>query len=214
LLPFQKKVFEIVDDAANDRAIYWLYSILGDMGKSWLVRQLVKHYKALLINPNAAKGACELIRTHLKNSDEFTSKPIILVDLGRAAASQVTKLYVTLEAIQGCISDTNDTATWETPPHVIVFANDTPAFDRLSADRLRVHLITETYELMRATHVEKQLQAYHQRLRELQREEEEAATSGEMPVRLQARANGSGAGGSGTAVNDGHLVRCAAPSVL
>ena len=53
--PFQKEILKIVRGKADDRAIYWLYSIEGDMSKSMLVKHLVDQYEALKINTQAAK---------------------------------------------------------------------------------------------------------------------------------------------------------------
>ena len=95
---------------------------------------------------------------------------------------------------------------WENLPHVIVFANERPDIGRLSADRLRVYLITKKHELVQQRYVEKELKAEAERLSLLQDQEEEAAKSGNAPPReLLRRASGaSGAGSSSGA--DGYEV--------
>ena len=197
--PFQSGVLEIANQEPSDSAIYWFYSMQGNVGKTRLAEQLIKLYDALLVKPKAPKRALDGIRQQLEKSAKFQAKPIIIVDLGRSASTQIKTLYETLETIQGSFSDSNGTTTWPTPPHVFVFANDTPETGRLTADRLRVHLITKDHELQRATHIENELKAYDDQLNELQRQEEEAARSGELPPRLHGR----GGAGSSSADNGG-----------
>ena len=127
----------------------------------------------------------------LGESEAFAEKPVLILDLGRSASAQVKGLYVTLETILGSFSDKEGTVTWSTPPHVIVFANDTPATGELSADRLHVHLITRKHTLVRAKHIEQELAAHDRRLEELQAQEEAAAESGETPARLLNRGSNS-----------------------
>ena len=202
--PFQKKILKIVAGEADDRAIHWIYSIQGSVGKSRVAMALVERYGALMIDPQKAKGSRELIRVQLEESEAFVKKPVLILDLGRAASAQVKGLYVTLETVLGSFSDKEGTVTWPTSPHVIVFANDTPATDELSADRLRVYLVTREHKLQRAKHIDEELAAEHQRLQELQEQEEEAARTGETPGRLLNRGSSSASGST----DDGHLVRC------
>ena len=91
--PFQKKILKIVEGEADDRAIHWFYSIQGKVGKSRVAKELVERYGALIIDPQKAKGSLELIRKQLKKSEAFFKKPVLVIDLGRAASAQVKGLY-------------------------------------------------------------------------------------------------------------------------
>ena len=116
------------------------------------------------------------------------------------------KLYQVLEAIQRSFSDSNGSMQWENLPHVIVFANNTPETGRLSADRLRVHLVTKKHELVRQLYIEKELKAEEERQSLLQDQEEEAARTGEAPPReLERRARGASGTGSSSGA-DGYQV--------
>ena len=214
LRPFQTELFRIVNGNADDRAIIWCYSVQGMVGKSYLVNKLVELYDALVLKPGAAQGSIELVRTRKEESAKFSQKPVVIIDLGRSASAQTKKLYETLETIQGSFSDKQGTQTWSTPPHVLVFANEVPETGRLSADRLRVHLITAKYELVRAKHIERPLKEYEARLKEEQALEEAAAESGEMPPRLVARAAAGKGGAGGSGNSDAHHVRSASPCSL
>ena len=114
------------------------------------------------------------------------------------------KLYQVLEAIQGSFSDSNGSMQWENLPHVIVFANERPDIKRLSADRLRVYLITKKHELVQQRYVEKELKAEAERLSLLQDQEEQAAESGNAPPRELLR-RASGASGADFRVDGFHV---------
>ena len=130
-------------------------------------------------------------------SAKFKAKPVLLIDLPRSASSTTKTLYQTLETIQGSFSGSDGTVTWQTPPHVLVFANDTPKTDCLSADRLRVFLVTQELELVQPKYIEAQLKANDEIQNELQAQEEKAALTGVAPQRLLTRLTSGAAGGAG-----------------
>ena len=204
-LPFERDILGFLNEPGS-RAIHWIYSIIGALGKSRFTSELVTLFDALIIDPHAPKGALELIGKQKAKSAKFVSKPVLILDLPRSESVVAKKLYQVLESIQGSFSDSNGTMQWEKLPHVIVFANDTPETGALSADRLRVHLITKKHELVEHRQVMNELEAEAERLSLLQDQEEEAAKSGDPPPRqLERRARGvSGAGSSSGA--DGHQV--------
>ena len=197
LLPFEKQVIGFVNEPAG-RTIHWIYSMIGDLGKSRCCAMLVKMFDALVIDPAAAKDALKLIGKHKAESALFVSKPVLILDLPRTQPVMAKKLYQVLEVIQGSFSDRNGTIQWAKLPHVIVFANDTPETERLSADRLRVYLLTKEHKLVPQRYVEKQLKVVEDKQRLLQEQEEEAAREDKTPPReLERRARGvSGAGSS------------------
>ena len=205
-LPFEQDLIDMIVNKPGNRAIHWICSIIGDVGKSRFISLLVTLFDALVIDPHAAKGALELIGKQKTNSAKFVSKPVLILDLPRTEPTTAKKLYQVLETVQGSFSDSNGTMQWENLPHVIVFSNDTPDTGRLSADRLRVHLITKKHELVEHRQVMNQLKAEEVRQSLLQDQEEEAARSGNAPPRqLLRRASGaSGAGSSSGA--DGYPV--------
>ena len=89
---------------------------------------------------------------------------------------------------------------------MIVFANDTPETGRLSADRLRVRLITKEHELVPQRYVEKELKEVDERHWLLQEQEEEAARTGEPPPReLERRARGVSGAGSSSGADGFHV---------
>ena len=182
-LPFQHDILEIIGGDASDRAIYWIYSMQGECGKSYLAKWLVQEHGALVINAQTTRNTYETIIKQVASSTLFAEKPIIIVDLPRAASSQATKdkLYSTLEAIQGTIPGTDG---WSTTPHVLVFANTEPDITKLSADRLRVYLVTCDSKLVKATHIHNMIDQHMAHQLDIQKREEEAAVTGVPPPRL------------------------------
>ena len=157
---------------------------------------LVDTFDALVIGPDAAKGALDLIGKHKAESAMFESNPVIILDLPRTKSVAAVKLYQVLEVIQGAFSDRNGTIKWANLPHVIVFANDVPKTERLSADRLCVHLLTKEHELVPQPYVEKQLKEVEEHQRLLQEQEEEAARSTEPPPRARGMSGASSSSGA------------------
>ena len=207
-LPFEQDVINMIVEEPGSRSIHWIYSREGNLGKTRLADELITLFDALRIDPGAAKGALELIGKQKEKSATFVSKPVLLLDLPRSEPVAAKKLYKVLEVIQGSFSDRNDTIQWMNLPHVIVFANERPETQRLSADRLRVRLITMKHELVRHRYVDKLLEKERERQRLEQEQEEEAARTGEPPPReLERRARGtSGAGSSSSSSVDGFHV--------
>lgn len=203
LKPFEQDIIDLLNGLGS-RAIYWIYSLIGAVGKSRFTSVLVTLFDALIIDPHAAKGALELIGKQKEKSAKFVSNPVLILDLPRSEPLTAKKLYQVLETIQGSFSDSNGTMQWKNLPHVIVFANDAPETGRLSADRLCVRLITKEHELVTPLHVENQLKAEKKRQSKLQDQEEEAARTGEAPPREHLR-RASGASGAGFHADGFHV---------
>jgi len=201
--PFQKSIIDIVEKAADPRAIQWVYSLLGKYGKSLLAEYLVERYDALVIHEDAAKDSLKRIRDHRKASDTFAQKPVLIIDIPRSKSTHTKTLYTTLETIQGVHGE------WTTPPHILVFANTSPDMDKLSPDRMHVYLITSEYVLQPAKHLEKGLEKYDEQLAALQAQEEEAARTGVTPARLLPERGAAGSSGvtSSAPPDDVHQAR-------
>ena len=177
-------------DEEDARTIHWVYSIEGDVGKSWLKDYMVKTYEALVVAVDKPTDVKHLILTAMKgkNNKKFKKNPIVIADLSRTESRFLDRpaLYTTLETICGNFHSTKyegGTVQWERPPHVIVFANQAPAVEMLSPDRFQVYLISKgSLDLMKDTTIDAQLEAYRQELARLQAEKEEAILNGPQPT--------------------------------
>ena len=70
-------------DEEDARTIHWVYSIEGDVGKSWLKDYMVKTYEALVVAVDEPTDVKHLILTAMKgkNNDKFKKNPIVIADL-------------------------------------------------------------------------------------------------------------------------------------
>ena len=108
LYQWQNKVFILVQNASGDRSIIWIYSIKGGFGKSFFATFLVNEFGALVINATSGVATKDLIAKEKKENDLFAKKPVIVVDLPRAASNEARrgKIYQVLESIKGSFHST------------------------------------------------------------------------------------------------------------
>lgn len=131
LYPYQKEILEMIKREPDDRKIYWYYDRKGNVGKTTLVKHLCIKHKALVLggaNRDALYGIAQTL--------EKKELEIILFDIPRTNQNKLS--YQALENAKNgiffspkyesgmCVYD---------PPHVVVFANALPDFDKLSEDR-------------------------------------------------------------------------------
>jgi hypothetical protein len=161
------------DDETDTRVIMWAYSILGDTGKSYLKSHLVRTFGALVVDPMSGKDIKHAIYKRMHPEGEpceadqlFQQNPVVIVDIPRPASHVVQRhdLYCALEEIQGDFHSTKyqgGQVSWgDVSPKVIVFANEPPAVDKLSTDRLQVFKInSHTLDMRKDTTFDAELEA-------------------------------------------------------
>lgn len=147
--PFQKDIIEILNGKPHPRSIIWCYEETGCVGKSYLCKYLgitmdcikgggkkddVLHQTAKAI----AAGKCPkvIIMDCPRKMQKFFSYTVVeMLKNGDAASGKYEGSDITFPI-----------------PHVIVFANEPPAFDSMSMDRWDVrriddgHLVSEPTE--------------------------------------------------------------------
>ena len=66
-------------DEEDARTIHWVYSIEGDVGKSWLKDYMVKTFEALVVAVDKPTDVKHLILTAMKgkNNNKFKKNPIV-----------------------------------------------------------------------------------------------------------------------------------------
>ena len=88
---WQQKVLDFVSaDEEDARTIHWVYSIEGDVGKSWLKDHMVKTYEALVVAVDKPTDVKHLILTAMKgkNNDKFKKNPIVIAGRGSSRSKQ------------------------------------------------------------------------------------------------------------------------------
>jgi len=131
LYNWQEDIIKIIDTVPDNRKVYWFWSERGNVGKSCFVKHLCMNYNAILLTKGKYNDICNLIY----KADMHTNK-IVVFDLPRNNGNSIS--YDAIESIKnGMITNMK----YETgfvcfpPPHVVVFANDPPDENKLSADR-------------------------------------------------------------------------------
>jgi len=133
LYPWQEQlVVRECEKEPDDRTIHWLWDERGGLGKSQLVKYLVKNHHGMLISGKSADVKYQIATA------EFPPD-IILYDIPRNANGKVN--YQVLEDIKnGLFSSTKyETKMIFIPsPHVFCFANWKPNLEAMSIDRWNV----------------------------------------------------------------------------
>lgn len=175
--PWQNKVINMLrDDMAMGRKILWIYSLKEEMGKSDLARFLVDQQDAVNLEAKKPKDWQKTVQGKLAQQDQFAELPILIMDLPRMIRIDMNTMYETLE---NALKGPSDYQTWKIPPRIIVFANHPPASQKLSSDRLDVHIITESFELLKDKSAQTAQAAFQAETSDKQKKYEEGARTGE-----------------------------------
>lgn len=122
---WQKEILEIITTKPDKRKIYWYWDTSGCSGKTTLVRHILLNYDAILLD--GAKRDMAFA---------WNGEPIVLCNFSRAREGKIS--YDGLESIKDGIVFS---AKYESKqkvfnrPHLICFANWTPAVESMSSDR-------------------------------------------------------------------------------
>jgi hypothetical protein len=145
--PWQMKVLETLSkECTNDRTILWYSDILGRSGKSKFTEHLEMFYKIMFLQDlKLSTVACRIRAAYEKGGNEINT---IIIDLPRGYKME-KEHYNTLEYLKsGKITSEkydsvkiNFTGSYNKPPHVIVFSNELPDFNKLTGDKLGLLVI-------------------------------------------------------------------------
>ena len=161
---------------ADERTILWVYSIDGDVGKSYLKDHLMGTFNALVVDGTRVRDVKHAILKKIEDDDEFLDNPIVVLDIPRQLSTVVnsSSFYVSLEEIQRNFHSgkyKGGQVVWTVPPKVIVFANCPPATDKLSSDRLKTYLInSDNLDMQRDVIIDAKLAAQSIEFKRLQNE--------------------------------------------
>lgn len=133
--PWQNEILELLKTKPDSRTINWYWESKGNSGKSFLCK-----YIDLMEDAIIAQGKTADILNQLLMHVKAGKRPnIVIVDIPREKLDFT--LYSTLEMLKNghVYSGKYEGGKLIFPhPHVIVFANDQPHMERLSADRWRI----------------------------------------------------------------------------
>lgn len=133
---WQKKCIDIIKNEPDDRSIYWFYENSGNFGKTKLAKYICTNYNAITVSGKSADVKCG-IALHKKNTGLYPD--IVIFDIPRCNIN-----YLSYEALEKVKDGLFFSGKYESGmiimncPHVIVFANEEPAYELLSTDRWKV----------------------------------------------------------------------------
>jgi len=130
---WQVPIVELVQEEPDDRTIHWLHEPTGGTGKTSLCKYLVVNHKAIILGGKAADIRQGVLMYAEKNG---VTPDLIVVNLTRSQEERVS--YEGLENIKDmCFySGKYEGGMVVGPcPHLIVFANFAPAYEKMSQDR-------------------------------------------------------------------------------
>ncbi len=141
LHPWQRAATDIVKGPPDDRTIYWFWEPAGNVGKSVLTWLWHRDFDALIVGHNARDAKCAVKLAWVIDGSP-PEHPIIMFDLPRECQSPL--LFHVIEKLKdGIFFSGKYKSSMVTLPltHVVVFANEAPQYNILSADKLRVYRI-------------------------------------------------------------------------
>ncbi len=135
LYGWQKDVLDECFKVPDDRAIYWIWSSVGNIGKTALCKHMCLKHDAIIVG-GAYKDAYFAIAKRLEKEKPID---IVVFNLPRSVGNIVS--YQAMEGIKdGMFFSPKYEATMclFNPPHVYVFANSAPDLAKMSVDRWHV----------------------------------------------------------------------------
>lgn len=134
---WQQNVIDIVDGEIDPRKIYWFWEPEGNSGKSYLTKWLFMNYRCIVGGGKKADVFNQVLKHYEANSEADIQ--LILLDIPRsaqkycsyAAVEELKNGFVNASKYEGGVFSFNC-------PHVIVFANEEPAYEEMSMDRWHV----------------------------------------------------------------------------
>lgn len=137
LRPWQQELANVVSDSPDPRKVNWLWSVQGNVGKSYMADYLAAFHDALILTPGKKQDL-----TYIWTQNP---KPICIFDLSRTVAPDPELRHGPLDVIYSLMEDLKNGRMTSTKyesksvffavPHVIVFANFEPDRSKMSEDR-------------------------------------------------------------------------------
>lgn len=135
---WQQKIIDIIRGERNDRVINWVYDPKGNSGKSFLTK-----YIALTENCVIADGKKENVFNQLNEmcNEQDLEVTIIVLDIPRHNQQEYELNYGMLEALKDGViysGKYKGGKVFLDEPHVIVFSNSEPLYEKFTPDRWNV----------------------------------------------------------------------------
>lgn len=134
LYPWQQELIDILKQDPDDRTIYWYFEQTGNVGKSAIAKYICIHMNAIILSGKSTDMKYGIMK-YMEKHDGL-APDIIIIDTPRHSAGFIS--YTGIEEIKnGCFFSSkyeSDMCIFNSP-HVVVFSNQEPDYDKMSADR-------------------------------------------------------------------------------
>lgn len=131
---WQLNVVEEIKKKPDPRKIYWYWENIGGKGKSSLARYLCIKHGAIILSGKVTDMKYGIVQYHMKHKKY---PKIIIIDIPRSIDVDYLS-YTGIEEIKNgtffCPKYESDMVIMNRP-HIIIFSNDEPSTEKMSADR-------------------------------------------------------------------------------
>ncbi len=137
LYDWQIQITNIMKGLPDDRLIYWLYDHIGGIGKTTFLKWVFLNFPDVVVS-----GGC---KADMMNSiaEFYEAKQvlpkIVLIDIPRSQLNRVS--YAGIESVKSMFFHStkyHGLQVCGASPHLLIFANEPPVREQLSADRWRI----------------------------------------------------------------------------
>lgn len=138
---WEKDIVKIISEEPDDRKIYWYYEIIGNTGKSTFAKYLAVIHNALILSGKASDMKYGIVK-YVENKGDYPE--LIVFDVPRTSKDYLS--YGGIESVKnGCFfsGKYESDMVIGNPPHLFIFANFEPDYDKMSKDRWSVVEINE-----------------------------------------------------------------------
>lgn len=128
---WQQHILNIIAQEPDERKVHWFWSEKGGIGKSSFCKYLVAKHNALFFEEGKKTDIMHLIFEH-----DMDQCDLVVIDIPRANGNNLS--YKAIESIKnGLIYSPKYEGGYKlfNAPHLIIFANEYPQYDKLSKDR-------------------------------------------------------------------------------
>jgi Putative viral replication protein len=137
LRPWQQQLFDILEGETDDRTMIWVHEPVGNVGKSSFCNHSIVKQSACVLQPGRKADLCFV----------YDRQPIVIFDCSRTSSEGgMDVVYNLCENIKdGRIFSTKYESVMKIfkPPHVVIFSNSEPDWEKWSVDRYAVYLVED-----------------------------------------------------------------------
>lgn len=132
---WQTKIIKLIEDNINDRIIHWIYDPEGNNGKTVFSKYLFAKHDAIIASGGGNKDIACLLAGLKNNGRDLNKKTTFIFNFPRSTEGISWKAIESVK--DGLMTSTkyeSQTLVFN-PPHLFIFSNELPEFNKLSEDR-------------------------------------------------------------------------------